>query len=121
MLKSLRDEPSIAVAAAANALKLSGARATPARGRRNCFGVSGGGAEGALARFDLTAVGAALFAVAVVLAARRARCLVAKSFALGSTISAGEPSRAMRWSLLSTACQYKGAIFQRLSTPSVYG
>ena len=71
----------------------------------------------ALARFDFTAVGAALFAAffAVVLAARRARCLVAKSFALGSTISAGEPSRAMRRSWQS----YTGAIFQRLSTRSV--
>src|ERR1700674_3397336 len=85
-------------------------RKSDARTRsRNCFGVSGGGAEGgALARFDFTAVGAALFAAffAVVLAARRARCLVAKSFALGSTISAGEPSRAMRWSWQSTAWQY---------------
>lgn len=91
---------------------------------RSCFGLSRGGAEsGALARFDFTAVGAALFAgfFAAVLAARRARCLVAKSLALGATISAGEPSRAMRWSWQSTAWQYNGAIFQRLSTPSVYG
>jgi hypothetical protein len=90
---------------------------------RNGFGVSGrrvGG--GALAGFDFT-VGVKLFAAffAVVLAARRARCLVAKSFALASTISAGEPSRAMRWAWQSTAWQYIGAIFQRLSTPSVYG
>jgi hypothetical protein len=87
-------------------------------------GFSSGGAEGgALARFDFTVMGAALFAAffAVVLAARRARCLVAKSRAFASTISSGEPSRAMRWSWQSTAWQYTGAIFQRLSTPSVYG
>ena len=77
-------------------------RKSDARTRsRNCFGVSGGGAEGgALAGFDFTAVGAALFAAffAVVPAARRARCSVAKFFALASTISAGEPSRVIRWS-----------------------
>jgi hypothetical protein len=77
-------------------------RKSEARTRsRNCFGVSGGGAGGgALAGFDFAMAGAAVFAAffAAVPAASRARCLVAKSFALASTISAGEPSRAMRWS-----------------------
>jgi hypothetical protein len=76
-------------------------RKSDARTRsRNGFGVSGGEAGGGgLAAFDFTTVGAALFTafLAVVLAARRARCLVAKSLALASTISPGEPSRAIRW------------------------
>ena len=61
-------------------------RKSDARTRsRNCFGVSGGGAEGgALARFDFAAVGAALFAAffAVVLAARRARATPARDLGL---------------------------------------
>ena len=66
---------------------------------RNCFGVAGGRAGGgALAGFDFTTVDAALSAaVFATLPAASARCLVAKSFALASTISAGDPSRAMRW------------------------
>src|SRR6516165_12792556 len=54
---------------------------------RNGFGASGGGAGGgALTCFGFIAVGAAPFAAffAVALAARRARCLVAKPLALAS-------------------------------------
>jgi hypothetical protein len=84
-------------------------RKSAARTReRNCSGVSGGGAGGgALAGFGFTTAGAAVFAAffAAVRAASRARCLVAKSFALASTISADDPSRAMRWSWESTAWQ----------------
>ena len=63
--------------------------------------VAGGGAGGgALADFGFTTAGGLVFATffAAVPAASRARCLVAKSFALASIISAGEPSRAMRHS-----------------------
>ena len=76
---------------------------------RNCFCTSGGEAGGgALAGCDFATAGAALFAAffGAVSAARRARCLVAKSFALASTLPAGEPSRAMRWCWQSTAWQY---------------
>src|SRR5579864_6956914 len=59
---------------------------------RNCSGVLVGGAG---AGFGVTAAGAAAFFVAV-RTSIRASCLVAKSFASASTVSAGEPSRAMR-------------------------
>jgi hypothetical protein len=77
-------------------------RKSAARTRaRNCSGVSGvvsGGGVGAGAGF--TVAGAAGFATffAALRAASRASCLAAKSFASASTVSAGAPSRAMRWS-----------------------
>jgi hypothetical protein len=48
-----------------------------------------------------------------------ASCLVAKSFASASTVSASGPSRSMRWSQESMAWQQADANFHRLSTPSV--
>jgi hypothetical protein len=77
-------------------------RKSEARTRaRNCSGVLVGGA-GAGACFGFTAAGA-FFAASR--AASRASCLPAKSFASASTVSAGAPSRAMRWSWASTAWQ----------------
>jgi hypothetical protein len=66
---------------------------------RNCSGVSVDRAE-AGAGFGFTMAGAAASAAffAALRAASCASCLVAKSFASASTVSAGEPSRAMRWS-----------------------
>jgi hypothetical protein len=63
---------------------------------RNCSGVAVGTGSG----FGFTTAGAAGFVAffVVLRAASRASCLVAKSFASASIVSAGEPSRATRWS-----------------------
>jgi hypothetical protein len=72
-------------------------RKSEARTRlRNCSGVSGFLVGGSEAGFDFTTPGGAAFAA--LRAAICASCLVAKSFAFASIISAGEPSSATRWS-----------------------
>ena len=92
-------------------------RMSDARTRaRSCSGVSGDLSAG----LDFAGTGAAGFAAPVAVS-RSASRLAARSFALASIASAGEPSRATRCSWASTALQYAGAIFQRASTPSVYG
>jgi hypothetical protein len=74
----------------------------PARTRsRHC---SGGLVGGAGACFGFATAGpAASTAFFAALRASCASCLVAKSFASASTVSAGAPSRAIRWSWPSTA------------------